>query len=332
MHLHLPGIKPLICPNIFHCLLFFENCFTYNLSFYKLQAFIAQEQIYPKRLWIINNPCWTVSYKSLVKRNRLIVKLVGNPKSEDIKSGEKVLTVYFLSVEIPVWILFFALGVSSDKEAIELIDYGNADASVLNIFFASIRDADETCEGFRKGNLALNYFEKRIKESKFPPTESVEECLSMYAFPNLRGLNKKARFLAYMVKCLLQAYTGRRKCDNRDDFRNKRLDLASELLEREVRVHFAHARKRMGKVLQRDLYGDRDVRPIEHYFDASIITNGLQRAFSTGAWSHPYKRMERIAGVVANIGRTNPLQTMAEMRRTRQQVQYTGKVGDARYP
>ena len=51
-----------------------------------------------------------------------------------------------------------------------------------------------------------------------------------------------------------------------------------------------------------------------------------------GARSHPYKRMERISGVVANLGRANPLQTMVDLRRARQQVQYTGKVGDARYP
>lgn len=88
----------------------------------------------------------------------------------------------------------------------------------------------------------------------------------------------------------------------------------------------------MSKVLQKDLYGDRDVRPIEHYLDASIVTNGLSRAFSSGAWSHPFKRMERISGVVANLGRTNPLQTMVDLRKTRQQVLYTGKVGGARYP
>ncbi|XP_028807131.1 DNA-directed RNA polymerases IV and V subunit 2 [Neltuma alba] len=295
------------------------------------KTFIAQEQIFLKRLWIINNP-WAVSYRSMTKRNRLVIKLVGNPRSEDIKGGEKVLTVYFLTVEIPVWILFFAFGVSSDREVIELIDYGHDEANVQNILFASIRDADESCEGFRRENVARSHIEGLVKRTQFPPTESIEECLTAYAFPNIKGMNRKARFLAYMVKCLLLAYTGRRKCDNRDDFRNKRLDLAGELLDRELRVHIAHARKRLAKVLQRDLYGDRDVRPIEHYLDASIITNGLQRAFSTGAWCHPYKRTERISGVVANLGRTNPLQTMAEMRRTRQQVQYTGKVGDARYP
>nr|GLL19830.1 DNA-directed RNA polymerases IV and V subunit 2 [Ipomoea trifida] len=42
--------------------------------------------------------------------------------------------------------------------------------------------------------------------------------------------------------------------------------------------------------------------------------------------------MERVSGVVANLRRTNPLQMTADMRKTRQQVSYTGKVGDARYP
>ncbi|KAF2313023.1 hypothetical protein GH714_008799 [Hevea brasiliensis] len=73
------------------------------------------------------------------------------------------------------------------------------------------------------------------------------------------------------------------------------------------------------------------MRPIEHYLDASIVTNGLSRSFSSGAWSHPYKRMERMSGVVANLGPTNPLQTMVDLRKTRQQVQYTVKVGGARY-
>lgn len=305
------------------------------------KTFIAQEQPSIRRLWVVNNQGWTIAYKSEVKKHRLIVKLVGIPKVEDIKGGENVLTVYFLSTELPIWILFLALGVSSDKEVIDMIDYDSEDASILNILFASIHDANENlskksdandrCRGFRD-RKALNFFDGKVRSTKFPPGESIQECISMYLFPSLKGLKQKARFLGYMVKCLLQAYSGHRKCDNRDDFRNKRFELAGELLERELKVHIAHARKRMQKALQRDLYGDREVRQIEHYLDASIITNGLSRAFSTGAWSHPFKRMERISGVVATLGRTNPLQTMAEMRRTRQHVQYTGKVGDARYP
>ncbi|CAA2999086.1 DNA-directed RNA polymerases IV and V subunit 2 [Olea europaea subsp. europaea] len=112
---------------------------------------------------------------------------------------------------------------------------------------------------------------------------------------------------------------------------SKRLELSGELLEKELRVHIKHAERRMVRAMQRDLYRDQDVQSIEHYMDASIITNGLSRAFSTEAWSHPFKRMERISGVVVTLRQTNPLQTTTKMRKTRHQVSYTGRVGDARY-
>ncbi|KAA8515253.1 hypothetical protein F0562_018517 [Nyssa sinensis] len=296
------------------------------------KTFIAQEQTCLRRLWLSNSPTWTVAYRSIAKRKRVYIKLVETPRVEHIRGGEKVLTVYFSVTEIPIWILFFALGVSSDREVVNLIDSDTEDASIVNILVASIHDADKKCEDFRRGGKALNCLDKLIKNCRFPPEESVDDCIINYLFPSLTGFKRKARFLGYMVKCLLQAYTGRRKVDNRDDFRNKRLELAGELLERELRVHIKHAERRMVKAMQRDLYGDRSLHPIEHYLDASIITNGLSRAFSTGAWSHPYKKMERTSGVVATLRRTNPLQATADMRKTRQQVQYTGKVGDARYP
>lgn len=299
------------------------------------KTFIAQEQICLKRLWVSSNPTWMVAYRPIWKRKRVYVKLEP-PKDENNRGGEKVLTVYFSSTEIPIWILFFALGASSDKEVVDLIDFNIDDAGISNILVASIHEADREAEKkgmyFRRQGNAISFVDKLVKSCKFPPGESIQECISKYLFPNFSGVKQKARFLGYMVKCLLQAYTGRRKCDNRDDFRNKRLELAGELLERELRVHIRHAERRMVKAMQRELYGDRDLRPIENYLDASIITNGLSRAFSTGQWSHPFKRMERISGVVATLRRTNPLQMTADMRKTRQQVQYTGKVGDARYP
>ncbi|XP_020887712.1 DNA-directed RNA polymerases IV and V subunit 2 [Arabidopsis lyrata subsp. lyrata] len=126
------------------------------------KVFIAQEQMCTKRLWISNSP-WTVSFRSENKRNRFIVRLSENEKSEDYKKREKVLTVYFLSTEIPVWLLFFALGVSSDKEAMNLIAFDGDDASITNSLIASIHEADAVCEAFRCGNNALSYVEQQIK-------------------------------------------------------------------------------------------------------------------------------------------------------------------------
>ncbi|OWM84294.1 hypothetical protein CDL15_Pgr027063 [Punica granatum] len=73
--------------------------------------------------------------------------------------------------------------------------------------------------------------------------ESIDECFNSYLFPTLGGTrvgNKvKAWFLAYMVKCLLEAHTSRWKCDSKDDFKNKDLDRAGVLIERELRLQFS---------------------------------------------------------------------------------------------
>ncbi|KAJ8555221.1 hypothetical protein K7X08_012717 [Anisodus acutangulus] len=217
------------------------------------------------------------------------------------------------------WMVAYRPGVSSDREVVDLIDVDIEDSNIVNILLASIHEADKICEDFRKGKKALAYVDRLIKSCQFPPQESVEECIKQYLFPNLSGLKQKARFLGYLVKCLLHSYIGRRKVDNKDDFRNKRLELTGELLERELRAHIKHAERRIVKAMQRDLCGDRQVQPIEHYLDASIITNGLSGAFSTGHLCHPYKRMERVSGVVATVRRTNPLQMTADLRKTRQQ-------------
>ncbi|EPS73521.1 hypothetical protein M569_01229, partial [Genlisea aurea] len=294
------------------------------------KTFIAQEQICLKRLWVSKDPTWTISYRPITKRRRIYLKLV--PKVESAPVGEKILTVYFSFVEMPIWILFFALGARNDKEVVKMIDMDIEDSAIANILLASIHDADSKYEGFRKNGSAIKHLKDLMQEGKYPPTESVEEYFQIHLFPHLKSSVQKACFLAYMVKCLLECYKGRRKVDNRDDLRNKRLELAGELLERELRIQIKHAERRMMRSMQRDLDKGRDLQTIDHYLDASIITNGLSRAFSTGAWSHPYKRMERISGIVATLRRTNPLQAIADMRKTRQQVSYTGRVGDARYP
>ncbi|KAJ0975228.1 hypothetical protein J5N97_017193 [Dioscorea zingiberensis] len=295
------------------------------------KAFIAQEQRCSTRLWVTDTPTWMVQYQSQFKRKRIYAKLVDAPKAEGYTGG-KVVNVYFLYTTVPVWIMFFALGASSDKEIVQMIDLEDCDTGLLNIILATIKDADEQCDGFRREGAAREYVHGLIKSSKFPPSETFDECISTYLFPTISGCREKALFLGYMVKCLLLACSGKRKCDNKDDFRNKRLDLAGELLARELWVHVRHLERYMMKKIQRDLYGDKDVKWEEKYLDASIITNGLKRAFSTGLWCHPYKTTERCSGVVATLRRTNPLQMMSDLRKVRQQVAYAGKAGDARYP
>ncbi|KAI3919296.1 hypothetical protein MKW98_030432 [Papaver atlanticum] len=300
------------------------------------KAFIAQEQLCLNRLWVYQSPTWLVQYRSdseVNKRRRVKIEIDDAPTGEDqYFHGGKVLTMHFMSCKIPLWIVFFALGMSSDKEIVDTIEVDISDARTVNILLATINNAEKACQAFSKEGEALKYMDEQIKSTKFPPLEGIEEVIDKYLFPHLNGPKQKAVFLGYMVKYLFLCYTGRRKCENRDDFRNKRLGLAGELLEREMRAHINHAKRKMARDMQKDLYGDRPMKPIDYYLDASIITNGLSRAFSTGHWTHPFKKSEKIAGVVANLRRLNPLQMTSDLRKTRQQVGYVGKGGDARFP
>ncbi|KAL6840837.1 hypothetical protein ACP4OV_029363 [Aristida adscensionis] len=296
----------------------------------KLQAFIAEEQKCLSRIWVKDRPYWEASYLSEIGREKIYVKLVQSKSNE---SQSKVINLAFLSATVPIWAMFFALGVSSDKEAFDMIDIQDCDASMVNIISSTVKESHKACEGFRMPGRACQYVNELIRKTKFPPEESFDECVRKYLFPGVNGNRSKALFMGYMIKCLLMAYSGNRKCDNRDDFRNKRLDLACQLLRRELNFRIAHSVKHMVKFMQRDLSANGDLQDLRRYVDASIVTNGLNRAFSTGSWKHPFRNKgERCSGIVESLRRTNPLQTMSDLRKTRQWVSYSGTAGDARYP
>ena len=73
----------------------------------------------------------------------------------------------FLVDRDPYMDIVFALGIRSDKEVIDLIDYASNDASIVNIFFASIHDADEKCEHFRREDKALDFVDKMLRKTIF---------------------------------------------------------------------------------------------------------------------------------------------------------------------
>ena len=94
-----------------------------------------------------------------------------------------------------MWILFFALSISSEKEVIDLIDYRTEDGIGSNVLFHSIHYADRKCETFCKGAAkeAHEFVDEKIKGSTFFPNECIEDCFNKYLFPNVKGMKQKAQ-------------------------------------------------------------------------------------------------------------------------------------------
>ncbi|KAH9330046.1 hypothetical protein KI387_002154, partial [Taxus chinensis] len=298
---------------------------------------IAQEERCTNRIWVTSTPSWMAIYTPSASgfswnKNKVFVKIIKTIKDDKWFAGRDVITVNFFSITVPVVLMFYALGVESDLEMIQMIRNSSSDCKMSELLLSSIYKAEAELKDFRRKDKVWDYINDQLKKCKFPKNQDAEEALKAYLFPYIVGYKQKAMFLGYMVNCLLSSYFGRRSVENKDDYKNKRLELAGELLGHELQGLVRHFRNRMGKGIQRELSVRGNLKSMDIYVDASIITNGLVRAFSTGNWSHPHKFNTKCTGVVASLKSTNPLQTLSEMRRMRLRVQYAAKLGDARYP
>ncbi|XP_032489620.1 DNA-directed RNA polymerase II subunit RPB2 isoform X3 [Phocoena sinus] len=148
--------------------------------------------------------------------------------------GQRIVaTLPYIKQEVPIIIVFRALGFVSDRDILEHIIYDFEDPEMMEMVKPSLDEAFV----IQEQNVALNFIgsrgakpgvtkEKRIKYAK--------EVLQKEMLPHV-GVSdfcetKKAYFLGYMVHRLLLAALGRRELDDRDHYGNKRLDLAGPLL------------------------------------------------------------------------------------------------------
>jgi DNA-directed RNA polymerase II subunit RPB2 len=127
---------------------------------------------------------------------------------------------------VPVFILFRALGILSDKDIIttcihDLEKY----EPIMDLFIPSIHEA----AGIMTQKAALDFIAVLTKGKT---TETVLEILADYFLPHIGEMNftQKAYFLGYMVFRLLKVYTGIDEETNRDSYKFKRIETSGVLI------------------------------------------------------------------------------------------------------
>jgi len=127
---------------------------------------------------------------------------------------------------IPLFIVFRALGIISDKQIITmcLLDLDKYE-SMIDLFAPSVHDAG----GILTQRNALKYIATLMKNK----TEShALEVLADYFFPHVGELNfiEKAYYLGYVVFRLLKVQIGIDQPTDRDNYKYKRVELVGSLL------------------------------------------------------------------------------------------------------
>uniref|UniRef100_A0A182YG21 DNA-directed RNA polymerase subunit beta n=1 Tax=Anopheles stephensi TaxID=30069 RepID=A0A182YG21_ANOST len=308
------------------------------------KVLIAQEKMATNTVYVFSMKDGKYAYKTEIRSclehssrptSTLWVNMMARGGQSIKKSaiGQRVIAILpYVKQEIPIMIVFRALGFVADRDILEHIIYDFDDPEMMEMVKPSLDEAFVVQEQ----NVALNFIgargarpgvtkDKRIKYAK--------EILQKEMLPHV-GVSdfcetKKAYFLGYMVHRLLLAALGRRELDDRDHYGNKRLDLAGPLLAFLFRGLFKNLMKEVRMYAQKFIDRGKDFN-LELAIKTKIITDGLRYSLATGNWGDQKKAHQARAGVSQVLNRLTFASTLSHLRRVNSPIGRDGKLAKPR--
>ena len=139
----------------------------------------------------------------------------------------------YIKQEIPIFIVFRALGFITDKEILEKIVYNMNDLEMVEMLRSSVDEAyciqDQSVALSFIGSRGANPGTTKAKRMRFAKDVIQKELLPHLGTDEFCH-TRKAYFLGYMVQRLLEVALQRRGEDDRDHMANKRVDLSGPLM------------------------------------------------------------------------------------------------------
>eukprot|EP01041_Mallomonas_annulata_P008908 gene8908-18435_t len=199
-------------------------------------VYVFKKQQPSKYEWV----CETRSHINTGARptSTMYLQMYGPGKNKSTIEGEddghKIRsTLPYIRTDIPVVIIFRALGFVADRDIIEHVVYDFNDTEMMERFRPSLEEAKPV----QNQIVALDYIGKRGSALNVGRRERVgyaRDILQKEVLPHVgideNNETKKAFFLGYIIHKMLMCSMGRLEEDDRDHFGKKRLDLAGPLL------------------------------------------------------------------------------------------------------
>lgn len=236
--------------------------------------------------------------------------------------------VPYVKQDIPVVIVFRALGFQNDRQVLSHVVYDFEDNELVGAFRPSLDEA----RPIATTDAARDFIGKRgqvtQEAAKLDRITYAAELLQRDLLPHV-GVDgsastrtRKTYFLGYVVHRLLLAATGRIDEDDRDHFANKRLDLAGPLIGGLFRLLFYKLQKEMRMSLQKSLDTTGREPNIPRAINEKSITKGVRYALATGNWGSGDKMK---TGVSQVLNRLTYASSLSHLRRANTPLGREGK-------
>jgi len=236
------------------------------------------------------------------------------------KNHNIVVFIPNVRVPIPLFILFRALGVITDKEIIGLCTLQNPEYTnplLVDYFNSSIYDAGQ----INNQHDALKVLSLYIKGQTITKTLHI---LADYFLPHVGEMNflEKAYQLGYMVQRLLYVASGIEEPTDRDNYKFKRVELIGPMMKDLFREYYANQQHHIRLTFERIYdpsqaeYNDISTLIYRNYKDVfrdRIVETGFKKAFK-GDWGSE-QHTKRI-GVTQDLNRLSHNGMISHLRKT----------------
>ena len=239
-------------------------------------------------------------------------------------------TLPYIRIDIPVIVVFRALGFTSDRFIMEHVVYNFDDADMLE----ALRPSLEWAALIETTTLALDFIGRRSgKKEGVEQSERIEYAKKVLVSELLPHVGvedfcelKKVYFIGFMVHKLLQAFLGRRAEDDRDFFGNKRADSAGTLMAGLFRISIRKISKELTRKLQTCMDQCKQFKPWkEMEQSADGMTNALRYAMATGNWGGRAGDPGIRTGVSQVLNRLTYNSALSHLRRLNTPIDRGGK-------
>jgi DNA-directed RNA polymerase II subunit RPB2 len=265
------------------------------------------------------------------------VKIVYHPKNQLITMLR--VTVPRIKTEIPIIILFRALGLLADKDIYELIIGYEKDPTYDPIITESIFEA----KSITTQEQALSWLGEHTNtwSVKSQKQNNVQDILSEELFPHIGGSEmnyEKACFLAHMTRKVLWTSTQRIPTDDRDAYPNKRVDIPGFLLADLFRKTYNNRMvKDMKAALSKEIHGGSwkatgnwteivNINNINKIIKSTILDVCLKSSLATGNFGSGKIGGPSKIGVSQVLNRMNYSASISHLRRISTPIEKTGKL------
>ena len=312
------------------------------------RAMISMERMSENRPFVFRNGRGNAKEKEIVE-----IKCIG-PDNDQVPKSNTVKIVYHpknqlltmlratvprIKTDIPLVILFRALGVLADKDIYELIVGYDNDPTYDPIIIESILEASS----ITTKELALAWMGEHTNtwSVKSQKQSNVQDILSEELFPQIGGAEmnyEKACFLAHMTRKVLWTSSQRLPTDDRDGYPNKRVDIPGFLLADLFRKTYNNRMvKDMKAALSKEIHGGSwkatgnwteivNINNINKIIKSTILDVCLKSSLATGNFGSGKIGGPSKIGVSQVLNRLNFTSAVSHLRRISTPIEKTGKL------